>query len=334
MGTTGNVSKFSVILGMSLIQLEDSAQFIPITTFDICLIDQRTKKEITEIFPSRKDGAYYLDKFDNYLKKFHNKTIKEYCIQNLKIEWPICPIAKEQVGFKLNGKGLIFSKFKVGKINKKFCPKFAQACEKFSEERKGKNNPMYGKKPWNKDLPEDHEYRQFISRIKTGIKATEETKQKQREARAKSPLKARHITPHSPESIEKMRIETAKRWASGAFNKVTSIHLKMRDFLESLGLKFVEEYQVKYFSLDFAFPESKIGIECQGTYFHIDPRIYPNGPINAIQRRNFGRDNAKRKIVCDQEGWTIIEVWETEINDGSFKEFLKCKLLELNLLNK
>lgn len=32
-------------------------------------------------------------------------------------------------------------------------------------------------------------------------------------------------------------------------------------------LEFQEEYQVKYFSLDFAFIKDKVGIECQGTFF-------------------------------------------------------------------
>ena len=83
--------------------------------------------------------------------------------------------------------------------------------------------------------------------------------------------------------------------------------------------------------MDFAFPEKKVAIECQGTYFHVDPRRYPDGPINAMQRRNFGRDKAKKKY-CNLIGWEIIEVWENEINDDSFKENLKCKLLELKII--
>ena len=107
----------------------------------------------------------------------------------------------------------------------------------------------------------------------------------------------------------------------------------MREFLQTLDLieNPVEEYQIKYFSADFAFPEHKIAIECQGQYYHVDPRVYPNGPKTAVQRRNFGRDKAKKKYL-DMKGWIMLEAWEAEINDGSFKEDILCKLKELKLL--
>ena len=109
----------------------------------------------------------------------------------------------------------------------------------------------------------------------------------------------------------------------------------MREFLKTLNLKepFKEEFQVKYFSMDFAFQNAKVAIECQGTYFHVDSRIYPNGPINAMQRRNFGRDKVKKQL-CEKEGWIIIPIWETEINDEQFKNILLCELSKLNLLNQ
>ncbi len=53
-----------------------------------------------------------------------------------------------------------------------------------------------------------------------------------------------------------------------------------------------------------------------------------------MQRRNFGRDILKKQICSDQEGWIILEAWETEINDGTFKNQILCKLKELNLLKE
>ncbi len=109
----------------------------------------------------------------------------------------------------------------------------------------------------------------------------------------------------------------------------------MREFLALLNLKerLQEEFQVKYYSIDFAFQNAKVAIECDGTYYHVDPRIYPDGPKDKIQRRNFGRDKAKNKYLSDR-GWTILRCWETEINDGTFKEYLICKFKELNLLKE
>ena len=153
------------------------------------------------------------------------------------------------------------------------------------------------------------------------------TKKKQSDSAKKRLIHGHTGHKHSATTIRKLRAHTAALWASGRFAGVSSIHIKMRDFLNTLTLvePYQEEYQVGYFSMDFAFPLHKIAIECQGTFFHVDPRIYSDGPINAIQRRNFGRDKVKR-LLTKRKGWTIIEVWETEINDGSFKKTLQKEL--------
>lgn len=317
---------------MSLI---NSPNLIKANLFDICKIDGKTKQEIIRMYYGREYGAYYLDKFNRHIKTFHKIDIKEYCKKYLDVIWPLCPISKEEVGFKICGAGLILSKFKKGRINKEFSPKFAKFCERISKERKGSGNPMFGKQAWNAGLDRTDPRIDKIAAAREGSTISEETRAKQSESGKKRLIHGHTGHKHSPETKENLRLNTAKLWASGKFNRTSSIHLKVKEYLNTLNLnqKYEEEYQVKYFSMDFAFPEAKVAIEVQGTYFHVDPRVYPNGPINSTQRRNFGRDKAK-KIVCSREGWYIIELWETEINDGQFKQFLLCRLLELNLLNQ
>lgn len=321
---------------MQLTKTNNSHYLIPITIFETCLINSVKKKVILELYPTRKDGPYYLNKFNNYLLDNFKINLKEYCIKYLKIEWPKCPFTNEEVGIsRIDGQGLKLSIYKKGSINKTNHPKFAAHCEKMSKERKGSGNPMYGKEAWNKNIDPESSYIENMRNKKLGTKATEQTKEKQRLARKLNPKKARHTTKHSPETIEKLRKNTARLWSEGIFNRVTKIHIKVRKYLETLNLleKVEEEYQVVYFSMDFAFPNQKIAIECQGTYYHIDPRKYPNGPKDKIQRRNHGRDITKRKVCCDKLGWKIIELWEMEIDNNQFEEILKCKLLEYGLLN-
>lgn len=310
---------------------------ISINNFDKCLIDGLLKSEITSRFPSRKDGAYYLNKFQNHIRVSHNiHSLKEYCKTYLNVNWPKCPTTGKEVGYIVSGKGLILSTFAKGGINKTNCPNFRKGCEKLSKERMGAGNPMFGAVPWNNGLTkETNESVKRVSEKRMGWNPSESTRAKFREVRRLSPLKARHTTPHSEETKNKCRKATARRWAEGAFNRVTSIEKKTQEFLASILLnsKFVFQHQIDYFTVDFAFPDKKVAIECQGSFFHVDPRLYPNGPICAIQRRNFGRDRAKRKWVVDKMGWTVIELWETEINDGSFKEYLRCELQRLGLLN-
>lgn len=301
---------------------------IPASTFEICVIDKADKKTIRSLYPKRADGAYYIDKFKRYIEDKFNLNLIEYCEKYLNLKWPLCPIKNKKVGYRISGKGVEVSRFCKGAINKEHAPKFKLACEKMSKARMGKNNPMFGKKPWNKG-------KKYESPSMKGRKLSQEHIEKLKAARARSPVKARHTQKHSKKTREILKIRQAEKWKKGVFNRKTSIEIKVEDFLKELGLlkDFCFQEQVKYFTLDFGDKKRKIGIECQGTFFHTDPRVYPNGPITAIQKRNAGRDKSKR-IFFEKEGWLIIELWETEINNGEFKEILKSKLLELKVLEK
>lgn len=310
--------------------------YIPISMFEICKIDNKDRKYITSLYPTRKDGAYYLDKFENYLFDIHNITLKDYIKNVIKISWPKCPVSGEEVGFRKTGKGVLLSKFKKNRISRKHSKKFNKYCEKISIERRGSGNPMYKKTPWNKNKDKRNPIIKKIAEDRVGIKVSAETREKQSNSAKKRIVHGHSGKKHSDNAKRKMSIATAKRYKNGLFKRESGIHIKVREFLKSIDLKepFKEEYPIKYFSLDFAFEKSKVCIEVQGTFFHIDPRVYPNGPICNIQRKNYGRDKKKRQLVKYQQGWNIIEIWETEINNGLFKNILLCKLQELNLLNQ
>lgn len=316
---------------MSDIKSDISTHFIPINMFEVCLIDKCEKRNIINMYPTRKDGAYYLNKFSNYLKDNYKIEFKEYCKEYLNFNWPKCPVSGVETGFKLDGKGVKISKFAQGKISKEHCPNFAQACDKFSQERKGKGNPMFGRKAWNSGLDASHPTIALIAAKNVGRKTSEEARLKQSESAKRRKVHGHTGKKHSTETIKKLRENTAKMYQEKRYNRVTQIEIKVRDFLNELDLEFSEQYFFKYYSLDFALEKYKICIECQGTYFHVDPRIYPNGPISKVQKRNFGRDKAKKKFL-NNNGWTLIELWETEINDGQFKDILICKLKELKVL--
>jgi len=315
---------------MRIIKTNCNKRMIPIAEFEICKIDNATRADITKKFPTRADGAYYLDKFNNHLIKNHKLTLFDYLKRYLE-EYPKCLETGEDVNFVIKGSGLVFSNFKRGKgINKKINEKFKNHCDKMSQERKGAGNPMFGKTPWNKD---NQEFASKMRSLRLGEKTSDETRKKQSESALKRKIHGHSGRKHSVETINKLREITSQRFHDGVFSRKSSIHIKVRDFLNTLNLQqsFVEEFHLKYFSLDFAFPDIKLAIECQGTYFHIDPRSYPDGPRGKVQKRNYGRDIAKKKYL-DMKGWMLLELWETEINNGEFQRMLICKLQELNLL--
>lgn len=322
---------------MKIIKTPDSKNLIPTIYFNVCLLDGKTRAEIGKLYQRKEvtthKSCYFLEKFQHHLKIHFNLTLKNYCQKYLENEWPRCPISGDEVGFNISGKGLNLSTFATA-VTKEFSEPFRNFCERISEERKGEGNPMFGIPAWNSGLTaENNEIMKKISESRVGTKASDETRAKIKKSRADHPLKARHTQPHSPETCEKLRQIVAKRWADGIFNRKTSIEQKMEDFLKTLDLKenFEFQHQIKYFSVDFAFVESKIAIECDGDYFHVNPTFYPNGPTNAMQRRNFGRDKVKNKFL-ESAGWTILRFWECEINSEIYKEKLKCKLNESNLL--
>jgi len=332
--------RLAVSYSMIEVKIKGSKTLIPKSLFEKCLIDGKTLDEICSMYAcadtGKKCGVYKLDKFILHLKIKHNISLQEYLIKYYNFDWPKCPIKKEITGYNVIGEGVLISQYKRGAgITKEMSLKFAASCEKMSRERKGAGNPMYGKEAWNKGLDVTDERIKKMADARIGLKMDESSKEKMRQRRRESPLKARHTTPHSPEALEKMRINTARLWAEGVFSKTTSIHLKMREFLKTLELieAPVEEFQEKYYSIDFALPERKIAIECDGDYYHINPAFFPNGPKDAIQRRNQGRDRAKNTFLTNR-GWTILRFWECEINSGIFKEKLLCKLKELNLLKE
>lgn len=313
---------------MSIIKSFNSTNIIPIDIFYICKIDQASKEQIISLFPSRDNGAYYLDKFINYLKKYHNISIKEYIEKFYQEEWPLCPVSNEPVGYKTSGSGLIFSKFKKGKINKTHCLAFKEACEKMSKNRLGVKNPMYGKKAWNHGLTKETDPKvALVAKNRIGIKFSESSKSKMKEARKNHPLKARHTTKHTEESKEKMRIATSKRWENGDFSfRKTTIEKKVETWLLDNNFDFQYQVSINGFVADFACPFKKIIIECQGDFFHCNPKIYKYvKPIYEVQKRNVYRDSIKKKVYLDN-GWRLIEIWESDVNSGEFKTILECEL--------
>ena len=311
----------------------ESPTLIPATLFGISKIDGLTREKIIQHYPHRTDGAYYLNKFVKYLQKKYSLSLRDYCVQYLKIKWPQCPISHQDVGYKISGKGIELSKFRRGCLSRQLSPAFDAACNRFSLERKGNQNPMFGREAWNKGKDKRNPIIKAIGAARIGMIFSDTTKKKQSDSAKKRIIHGHSGCKHTKSTIRKLKAHTAALWASGRFARVSSIHIKMREFLNTLSLveSYKEEHQVSYFSMDFAFPLHKIAIECQGTFFHVDPRIYPNGPINAIQRRNFGRDKVKR-LLTKRQGWTIIEVWETEINDGSFKKDLQNQLKKQHVI--
>jgi very-short-patch-repair endonuclease len=84
----------------------------------------------------------------------------------------------------------------------------------------------------------------------------------------------------------------------------TNIERIMAEILDNLGIEAVYDYPIrcKYsYRIDFAIPEKKIGIECDGEFWH---------PINSDKDR-------KRDKFLESIGWQIIRFKGNDILKGN-----------------
>ncbi len=94
-------------------------------------------------------------------------------------------------------------------------------------------------------------------------------------------------------------------------------------YLNSIGIQVDEQHKIQYKFYDFIIKGSNVLLEFQGDYWHCNPKVYPTGPINKIQKRTIINDEYKRKLA-KMNGFEIVYVWEKEFNED--KEALRERL--------
>lgn len=108
--------------------------------------------------------------------------------------------------------------------------------------------------------------------------------------------------------------------------KDTSIEIKIQNFLRQLDLQFYTHQYVKEiehgYQCDIFIPEQegiiqKTIIECDGDYWHGNPLKFPN--LNKMQNEQIEED-ACRNEELRTAGFTVIRLWESEINKIQLKE--------------
>lgn len=86
----------------------------------------------------------------------------------------------------------------------------------------------------------------------------------------------------------------------------------VKEFLEPLKIKFVRQYRVGIFVFDFFLPDYNVLVEIHGGYWHGDKRLYPDGNLNPVQKKNQIRDVNKSKSALSL-GFSLLTFWEGDI---------------------
>jgi hypothetical protein len=142
--------------------------------------------------------------------------------------------------------------------------------------------------------------------------------------------KAENRYAHSEATKRKLRLTTTKAIAEGRIPRVSGFEKRIGAVLEQL--KEPNEPQ-KHFRdskgrfgavVDFFLPERNLALEANGTFWHADPRVFPNGPQHPSQERTCSRYDKKRSFLRAR-GIEIIEVWELDFDqdpEGSVRKAL------------
>jgi len=242
-------------------------------------------------------------------------------------------------------------------------PYYKKFCSRSCEHRWGANrqwaNPEHRKNISNKASVQGKRDRYRITKkaneacrqlVKKGrwVLQQEEIREKGRhltntpEMRLASSVRMRKNNPmHDPNNVERMKkslnelyelypekrlnARMAKHRKSG---KMTWIEERMSFLLDKLGIKYVFQYPILRYNVDFAIPALRIVIECDGEYWHRDKR----------------QDIIRQKRI-EKEGWFVLRYTGTKINQcleeieeellrvfsnhiGDY-EFLKLKIVSL-----
>ena len=111
--------------------------------------------------------------------------------------------------------------------------------------------------------------------------------------------------------------KTAQAIAEGRVPTSSKLEQKVAAELDRLGIRYTAQVGIRAADgtfcgvFDFMLP-GNIALEVNGTFWHCDPRFYPDGPAHEIQKRNAVKWAAKM-TEATQRGIRVVEVWEYDI---------------------
>lgn len=94
----------------------------------------------------------------------------------------------------------------------------------------------------------------------------------------------------------------------------TRPQLKINELLDSIGIQYINEYNITYYSVDNYLPEYNLFIEVMGDFWHCSPIKYDK-PLFQQQKNAIHRDRAKNTYIKNQYNLNVLYLWEKDINE-------------------
>jgi len=123
-------------------------------------------------------------------------------------------------------------------------------------------------------------------------------------------------------------IEKMKKSGPQKFN--TSIELKLAALLKSLNIDYEAQKVFGYWVFDFYLPNYDLFIECDGDYWHANPRKYSVSDLNGTQRRVVSIGKKKDNYIIENKR-KLVRFWEYDINNNI--DFVKSEIERLTCID-
>jgi hypothetical protein len=159
-----------------------------------------------------------------------------------------------------------------------------------------------------------------------GVGHTEATKRK---------LRAATIKQFSESGARERASETQRRlMADGTLSKVSKLEDEVAGYLDELEVPYQRQASIRgpkgsfVACADFKL-SSKCILEVQGDYWHVNPAVYPNGPVHPSQERTLANDARKSSALSDL-GVVVLYLWESDVKSRGI-EAVKEVLSDIRL---
>lgn len=118
----------------------------------------------------------------------------------------------------------------------------------------------------------------------------------------------------SEEWREKSRERALKMLQDGTFSTNTKPQIITNQLLDNLNIKYENEYDCKYYSIDNYIVDYDLMIEVMGDYWHSNPMSYDDiDQLNKVQKGRIPKDKAKNTYIKNQYNINILYLWETDL---------------------
>lgn len=158
----------------------------------------------------------------------------------------------------------------------------------------GNANPMFGREAWSKGL-------------------TKETSEKLRISGEKNSINKRKLwITFSQEKKDEIVLRLTR--SSLKVKKQTKIEIKVEEFLLENNIQYERNKRMGTFFFDFYLKDHNLVIECDGDYWHANPKFYANKKLYEVQIKNIDRDIRKNKFLLENRV-DFLRFWEFDIHN-------------------